>query len=144
MKLQILLTGQCSIHWGRMEFGNIGNYYILEPLLENIKLKYSNSIIYSTLQISDKLCKKYNIILLPLEYYYSFNNIDNNLKNKLIELEYSRNYKNNKYCKKTDFMNYAISSDIIIQFDGDIWGDNADEVGKDRFLCGLYKSIILI
>ena len=139
----ILLTGQCSIHWGRMEFGNIGNYYILEPLLENIKKKYSDSIIYSTLQISNELCKKYNIKLLPLEYYYSFDDIDNNLNNTLLELEYSKEYTKNKDCKKTEFMKYIILSDVIIQFDGDIWGDNADEVGKDRFLCGLYKSIIM-
>lgn len=140
---KILLTGQCSIHWGRMEFGNIGNYYILEPLLVNIKKKYNNSIIYSTLQISNEVCKKYNIKLLPLEYYYSFDNVNNNLKNTILELECSKQYIKNKDCKKTEFMKYVILADLIIQFDGDIWGDNADEVGKDRFLCGLYKSIIM-
>lgn len=31
----IFVIGQCSLHWGRMEFGNIGNYYVIEPFLRN-------------------------------------------------------------------------------------------------------------
>lgn len=34
--MNILLIGQCSLHWGRMEFGNIGNYYIIEPFIREL------------------------------------------------------------------------------------------------------------
>lgn len=141
----ILLTGQCSLHNARMEFGNLGNFYIIQPLIEQLKNKYHNCLIYSTLQFSDEFSNKYNIKLLPLEYYYSFENIDKNLENTLYELNCSYNYKynkNNKNNEITDFMKYIIKSDIIIEFNGDIWGDNADLFGKDRFLIGLYKTII--
>jgi len=33
----ILLIGTIgTLHWGRMEFGNIGNYYIIEPFGKRI------------------------------------------------------------------------------------------------------------
>lgn len=32
----IFVIGQCTLHWGRMEFGNIGNYYIIEPFFREL------------------------------------------------------------------------------------------------------------
>jgi colanic acid/amylovoran biosynthesis protein len=40
-------------------------------------------------------------------------------------------------------MKYVKSADVVIQFDGDIWGDNADFIGSDRFMVGLLKSITM-
>ena len=32
----IFVIGQCTLHWGRMEFGNIGNYYVTEPFFREL------------------------------------------------------------------------------------------------------------
>ena len=35
--MNILVIGQGTLHWGRLEFGNIGNYYIpIYYLIDNI------------------------------------------------------------------------------------------------------------
>lgn len=140
---KILITGQCSLHLGRMEFGNIGNFYIVQQLFEQIKIKYPNHKIYTTLQLSEDFKKQYNIDILPMDYYYSFNDIKSNLPNTLFELDASYKYRNGEDTKLTPFMKYAIDSDLIIEFNGDVWGDNADYFGEDRFVVGMYKTIIL-
>src|SRR5690606_3773623 len=40
----------------------------------------------------------------------------------------------------TPFIDAVLASDLVIDFSGDIWGDNADFLGKSRFLVGLYKD----
>jgi len=138
----ILLTGQCSLHNARMEFGNLGNFYVIQPLIDNLNKKFKDYTIYSTLQFSNNFCKKNNIRLLPLDYYYSFEEQNKNLENTLYELDCSYKYKNGESTIMTDFMKYIIKSKFVIEFNGDIWGDNADCFGENRFLIGLYKTII--
>jgi colanic acid/amylovoran biosynthesis protein len=41
---------------------------------------------------------------------------------------------------KTLFIDECLKSDLIIDFSGDMWGDNANFLGKDRFLIGLIKD----
>ena len=138
----ILLTGQCSLHNARMEFGNLGNFYIIQPLIDNLNKKFKDYKICSTLQFSNDFCKKHNIKLLPLDYYYSFEEQNKNLENTLYELDCSYKYKNDENTNMTDFMKYIVRSKFVIEFNGDIWGDNADCFGENRFLIGLYKTII--
>ena len=39
VKRRILVIGQCTLHWGRMEFGNIGNFYIIDPFFKELRSK---------------------------------------------------------------------------------------------------------
>lgn len=138
--MKIFLIGQCTLHWGRMEFGNIGNYYIIEPFVRELHRVFGkDTIIRTTFQMSNRFCKTENIQVVPMDLYYGWN--DNDLPNTLEELSIAEFY--NKYgylIKKTPFINEIIESDLVIDFSGDIWGDNADFLGKDRFLVGLIKD----
>lgn len=42
---------------------------------------------------------------------------------------------------ETPFVSEVKKADLVIDFSGDIWGDNADFLGKDRFLTGCYKDL---
>ena len=77
-------------------------------------------------------------MLFGIEYYYSFENPGQNLKNALTE-SIASHYN----IIQSKFIECIRSVDVVIQFDGDIWGDNADFIGPDRFLVGLLKSIVL-
>jgi colanic acid/amylovoran biosynthesis protein len=46
--MTIFVIGQCTIHWGRMEFGNIGNYYIAEPLFRELHRVFPEATIKTT------------------------------------------------------------------------------------------------
>lgn len=140
--MNIFLFGQCTLHWGRMEFGNIGNYYIIEPFIRELHRVFGkNTLIRTTFQLSDRFCNTENIQVVPMDLYYGWN--DNDLSNALEELAIAEFYNKHGYLiKKTPFINEIIDSDLVIDFSGDIWGDNADFLGKDRFLVGLIKDRI--
>ena len=137
MKKRIFIIGQCTLHWGRMEFGNIGNYYIVKPMFEQLRRIFPNAQLVTTMQFSRKFCEMFDIETVPMEMYYDFESEDNLV---IAEAEYfaiiERKKINSEYVKEVQ------KADLVIDFSGDIWGDNADFLGKDRFMTGLYKDLI--
>lgn len=131
--------GQCTLHWGRMEFGNIGNFYIMEPFVRELYKVFPDADIKTTFQMSDRFCEDENVNLLPMELYYGFN--DNDLEIAEKEYQIALHYSKTKEIEETTpYIDAVLSADLIIDFSGDIWGDNADFLGKNRFLVGLYKD----
>lgn len=137
--MTIFIIGQSSVHWGRVEFGNIGNYYILEPAVRGLHQTFANLQLLTTLQLSDRFQQEEKIKSLPLDLYYGFKKDDLKIAEEEYHLALEYN-KTGKLHKITPFMEVVLKSDLIIDFSGDIWGDNADFLGENRFLVGLYKS----
>ena len=136
--MKILIIGQCTLHWGRMEFGNIGNFYIMEPFFRLLHETFPNAEIKTTFQMSASFCTKENIECVPMDLYYGWND-DLNLANK--ELEIAKNYlKTGSLIETTPYIDLVRQMDLVIDFSGDIWGDNADFLGDDRFYVGLVKD----
>ena len=137
--MNILIIGQCTLHWGRMEFGNIGNYYIIEPFIRELYKVFPDAKIKTTMQMSERFCQDEKIEVLPMELYYGWNKDD--LDIALSELASAELYaKTGVLPKETAYIKEVLSSDLVIDFSGDIWGDNADFLGPDRFLIGLIKD----
>lgn len=137
--MKILLIGQCTLHWGRMEFGNIGNFYIIEPLIRELHSAFPDAEINTTFQMSESFCKKERINVLPMDLYYSWSSKD--LETALTELASAQLYRiTGCLPRQTPFIEAVLDSDLVIDFSGDIWGDNANFLGNDRFLVGLIKD----
>ncbi len=137
--MRILIIGQCTLHWGRMEFGNIGNYYIIEPFVRELYKVFPDAKIKTTFQMSERFCKDEKVEVLPMEYYYGFNENDLNIAEK--EYKIAKHFaETNELPDTTPYIDAVLDSDLVIDFSGDIWGDNADFLGKSRFLVGLYKD----
>lgn len=137
--MKIFIIGQCSLHWGRMEYGNIGNYYIIEPLIRELHRVFPGCSIKTTMQLSDNFCRKEMVHIVPLDLYYGWTG--NDLENALHELEIAVEYnKTGKIIKTTSYIKEILSSDLVIDFSGDIWGDNADFLGANRLRVGLIKD----
>lgn len=136
--MKILITGQCTLHWGRMEFGNIGNYYIIEPFVQLLHETFPNAELYTTFQLSERFSKEENIKILPMNMYYGWNNDLENAKN---ELKIAENFLiNGEINETTPYIDVVRNTDLVIDFSGDMWGDNADFLGEDRFYVGLCKD----
>jgi len=139
--MNILLIGQCTLHWGRMEFGNIGNYYIIEPFVRELHATFSKTKIRTTFQMSQHFCEKEKVETLPMELYYGWSDCE--FVNAQYELELSMKYKKTGMLDKTTaYIDAVLWSDLVVDFSGDIWGDNADFLGKNRFEIGLLKDQI--
>ncbi|MDO6390228.1 polysaccharide pyruvyl transferase family protein [Pontibacter sp. BT731] len=137
--MKILLIGQCTLHWGRMEYGNIGNFYIIEPFIRELHKTFVGAEISTTFQMSDDFCEREGLKCLPMNWYYAWDESD--LNTALLEYGAALTYNKTGYLpKSTPFIEEVLNSDLVIDFSGDIWGDNANFLGKDRFLVGLYKD----
>ncbi|WP_435235563.1 polysaccharide pyruvyl transferase family protein [Psychromonas sp. PT13] len=124
-----------------MEFGNIGNYYIMEPFFRELHNTFPNAQIKTTMQLSQRFCNVENVTVVPLELYYGW--VDNELKMVKEELAISEKYKRSgSLIKSTPFIDEVVNSDLVIDFSGDIWGDNANFLGNNRFEIGLLKNKI--
>lgn len=137
--MKVLLTGQCSLHWGRMEFGNIGNYYIIEPFVRELHRVFPNCEIRTTFQMSERFCIEERVKLLPMELFYGWTGEDLALAKKEVELA-KRFSETGELPEQTPYLGAVMWSDIVIDFSGDIWGDNANFLGDDRFEVGLLKD----
>ncbi|MEO2280283.1 polysaccharide pyruvyl transferase family protein [Pseudoalteromonas pernae] len=139
--MNILVIGQCSLHWGRMEFGNIGNYYIMEPFFRGLHKAFPGASIKTTMQMSERFQKDENVQSVSLDAYYNWRNDELSLAKE--EYEQAKRYlQTGQLEKSTPYLELVIESDLVIDFSGDIWGDNADFLGPDRFEVGLYKDLI--
>lgn len=136
MKKRIFIMGQCTLHWGRMEFGNIGNYYIVKPMFEQLRRVFEQDEIVTTMQFSREFCEKFQVQTVPMEWYYDFTSEENL---SIAQEEYLAVKEN---CQTDSlYVREIKKADLVIDFSGDIWGDNADFLGKDRFMVGLYKDL---
>src|SRR5690554_3033356 len=117
--MKILVIGQCTLHWGRMEFGNIGNFYIMEPFFRLLHEVFPNAEIKTTFQMSDDFCNKENIECVPMELYYGWNN---DLKIANEELAIAEYYLKTGVVKTvTPYIDLVRKMDLVIDFSGDIW-----------------------
>jgi colanic acid/amylovoran biosynthesis protein len=137
--MRILIIGQCTLHWGRMEFGNIGNYYIIETSVRELHRVFPGAEIVTTFQLTDEFCQREKISCLPMELFYSWS--ENDLNNSLSELGIAQIYHDTaKLVSTTPFIEEVMKSGLVIDFSGEMWGAHAEPVGKNRFLVGLVKD----
>ncbi|MBN1214149.1 MAG: polysaccharide pyruvyl transferase family protein [Candidatus Lokiarchaeota archaeon] len=136
------MIGQTSVHWGRKEFGNIGNYYVTEVFFREIHRVFPKADIYTTIQLSEEFCENENVNCVDLDIYYGWTNNDLDITLKEFSIASIYN-KTNVLISTTPFIIEVLKSDIIIDHSGDMWGKNADLVGNNRFVIGLLKDRVV-
>ncbi len=136
---RILLTGQCTVHWGRMEFGNVGNFYIIETTVRELHRVFPAAELVTTFQMTDEFSKREKITCLPMSLFYSW--CEDDLQKALNDYSQACFYKETgAFVKKTPYIEELLKCDLILDFSGEMWGDHAEPVGKNRFLIGLLKN----
>lgn len=136
--MKLLVTGLCTLHWARLEYGNIGNYYIIQPLFTQLRRVFPDAEIFTTFQMTKGFSSSMNLTILPMEDYYgwSVSDLETAKKEYQLAVEYAQTGKSGKW---THFLNTVQEMDLVVDFSGDMWGDNAEHVGKDRFQVELLK-----
>lgn len=135
----ILVTGHCSLHWGRMEFGNVGNAYIAYGTFGELRRVFPTHEIRTTLQMSDAFCRQFGLSTMPLESYYGWTGSD------LLDAwrEYGLAKAGLLAAEVESLSQMAREADLAIDFSGDMWGANGDFAGPDRFQVGAVRSLTL-
>ena len=138
--MNILVTGLTTLHWGRLEYGNIGNYYIIVPLFRGLHRTFPEATISTTLQLTEDFAKRERIKVLPLDLYYGWRDNHVDTTAALQELGIAQLYSDTGHLlEETAFITEVMRTDLIIDFSGDMWGDNSERMGENRFLVELLK-----
>ena len=133
----ILVTGLCTLHWGRLQYGNIGNYYIVEPLFRQLHEHFPDYKIITTFQMDEQFILKEDIEVLPMELYYAWNEED--VANAYKDAEIAEKVAEHVKCELTPWTKALLDCEYVINVSGDMWGDNAEHVGHKRFLVDCLK-----
>ena len=135
---RILVTGLCTLHWGRLQYGNIGNYYIIEPLFQRLHKYFPEYEIVTTFQMDDIFVKKENISVLPMELYYSWRGKED-IESAIEDVCIANQYMKGVNISLTPYLKQVLECEYVIDVSGDMWGDNAEHVGHKRFLVNCLK-----
>ncbi len=137
--MRVFLIGLCTLHWGRMEYGNVGNYYIIEPFIRQLHRVFPNLELYTTFQMSEDFCSKERVTCVSMQEYYNWEPED--LPRAFEEYGSAVYFSETGILKlKTPYIEQVLASDLVIDLSGDMWGDNADLAGENRFLVALLKD----
>lgn len=91
--------------------------------------------------MSERFCKAEKVSVIGMDLYYGWNDDLALAKKRINDCLIAQKYReSNELTEKTSYIEEVLNADLVIDFSGDIWGDNADFLGDDRFLVGLIKD----
>lgn len=124
--MKIFVTGLTSSKIGGMEYHNLGNYIIVEPFFEQLRKYFPEARITTSIQMSDEFNYRFNLKVYREKRFWSyglntgFSTIKDIVRLVLWKITGFKKLLNSP-------MLQAISeSDLVIDFSGDIYGDNAN------------------
>lgn len=149
--MKILIIGLTSTALGGMEYGNLGNYAIMEPFIEQLKFFFPSAQIKTSIQMSDSFCKKLDIKSLRNKRFWSYGyyTASRTLADifKVVLCKILAIFKINAsfLLKSSMLLRELYEADLVIDFSGDIYGENASwnrflESNARLFFCRLLKK----
>lgn len=136
-EVSILVTGQLSMDLYRLEYGNIGNYYILDGFFKQLRKEAPDARITTTFALSTEFCDRYLLDCIGSEPFTCLNSGDLNTARSEMALVKSGHL--DPSSARSVYMQAVYNADIIIDFSGDIWGENAGLLAADHFEIGLLR-----
>lgn len=130
---RIFILGLTSSALGGMEFHNLGNYIIMEPFIYYLKKEFPDAVIHTSIQMSDQFCKKYGITSLRDQRFWTYGKLTayETAKDiikiavwKIAKMLFNKDW--NVLIKSSPLLTEFKESDFVIDFSGDIFGDNAN------------------
>lgn len=129
--MKILIIGLTSSGLGGMEYHNLGNYIIMEPLIDELQKTFPNAEIRTSIQMSDEYCQKWNIVSLREKRFYTYGlytgarTFIDIVKISFWKLFSLLGLKLNFLLNSSSLLKEINEADLVIDFSGDIYGDNA-------------------
>ncbi|WP_346434753.1 polysaccharide pyruvyl transferase family protein [uncultured Methanoculleus sp.] len=130
--MKILILGLTSSKLGGMEYHNLGNYAIMEPLIVQLKDQFLESEILTSVQMSHEFCERFGITSLRDERFWTYGLETGIITAKDLVLVFAWATGRRIFNKdlqwlidKSKLLKEIYNSDLVIDFSGDMYGDNA-------------------
>lgn len=125
--MNILVIGLTSVGLGGMEYHNLGNYIIIDPFFQLLRKTFPSAEIKTSIQMSEKFNNQYNIISLREKRFWSYGvKTAKHTMNDIFKFFLWRITKKESFLKYSLLLSELNQADLIIDFSGDIYGDNAN------------------
>lgn len=123
--MNIFVTGATSSSKYGMEFHNLGNFIIAEPLFEQLRMTFPGSRISTSIQMTDEFYKRHNLVGCAERRFWTYG-----LKTGIETAKDIFKVLLWKVSKRDSLLTSPLLSeiyhaDLVIDFSGDIYGDNA-------------------
>ncbi|MGI6455401.1 MAG: polysaccharide pyruvyl transferase family protein [bacterium] len=124
--MKILVIGLTSTSIGGMEFHNLGNFIIAEPLFRLLRQTFPDAKINTSIQMSDSFYGKYNIKPLRNKRFWSYGIMTGTLTIfDFIRISLWKITKIRYFLNSSQLLKQITEADLILDFSGDLYGDNA-------------------
>ncbi len=152
----ILIIGLTSVKLGALEKTNIGNYLIVDPMFKYLRQSFPSDPIRTTLQLSPEFLDRYSIAGLADKRFWTYRpgTLLISLKDTLLfglyalaKLVLGKSAK--KLLSGSRLLTQLDWADVVIDFSGDLYGDNAplnrfiEETFKLQFALWMHKPLVL-
>lgn len=127
---RIFIMGLTSLPLGSMEWGNLGNYTILEPFIRLLREQFPNSRVRTSLQLSDRFCAQHGIISLRHPRFWSygrrtlFTTAEDFVRALMNLLLRTLRPRTRLATGSSLLLRELQDADLVIDFSGDRYGDN--------------------
>lgn len=149
-KKSIFLTGLLSARVGGLEVGNLGNFAIIDPFIDQLKQEFPHHTIRTSFQLSNPYESEKGIHCLRDERFWNYGLYT--AKETVLDFIRVGFFKISKLfsksgkttiLQKSKLLSEILDADFVIDFSGDVFGENAK---YNVFLEGaakLYFSLLL-
>jgi len=131
--MRIFIIGLTSGKLGGMEYHNLGNYAIMEPFIVYLKKTFPNAKIVTSIQMSAAFCKKFGIECKRELRFWSYRVLTAVTTLKDIcclsiwaILCYVFRVDVKSLVRNSSLLGEMYKADLVVDFSGDIFGDNAN------------------
>ncbi len=131
MNLKILLIGMTSGRLGGMEYANLGNYIIMEPFIQKLHSTFPDAEIRTSIQMSDEFTQKFKVTCLRDKRFWSYGyhtalqTAMDFVKVFIWNLFQTIGIEMPIVIRRSKLLKEIYYADLIVDFSGDIYGDNA-------------------
>lgn len=151
MQKSIFLTGLLSARVGGLEVGNLGNFAIIDPFIDNLKEQFPGYSVRTSFQLTEPYEKMKGITCLRDDRFWNYGFYT--AKKTIKDLGRLFLYKLTK--KKSLLQNSLLLKEIddaefVIDFSGDVFGENAkfnvflEGAAKFYFALALKKKVFVL
>lgn len=127
---RIFIMGLTSLPLGSMEWGNLGNYTIIEPFIRLLQEQFPNALIRTSLQLSDRFCAEHRITSLRHPRFWSYGRrtlftTGADFLRAALNLPLRTLRPGTRLPTKSSLLLRELQdADLVIDFSGDRYGDN--------------------
>jgi colanic acid/amylovoran biosynthesis protein len=126
VQLKVFVTGLTSTALGGMESHNLGNYVIAEPLFRLLRKHLPGTCLRTSIQMSDAFCASFGLFALRDRRFWTYGLGTILLTSKDLALACLwRVTRLNALLKGGRLLREIAEANLIVDFSGDVYGDNA-------------------